>query len=252
MVNSDAGPYDVRRNAVSFDDQEVLSASIVLDWAMGFADAKFTANYFELEGQQFYDNDYSDGGLDAVGGFGRVDDQRASSFELQFTSADDGPVTWVGGLYYYDLEAGWAWLWRTDTNGDYLEDTIVVPGWGNPSFDPHTSTTFSAYGEATVNLGERIRLVGGLRYNDDEKEFTTDVDNSASRTSVAEWDDDALLHKAVVEWDVTDGMMLYLSSSTGVRTGGGERRALCYARSTVFLRQRRGSLRRIWHEEHVA
>lgn len=89
-VRNDQGPYDVFRNAVSFDEQEVLSTTIVLDWATDFADVKLTANYYELDGGQFYDNDYSDGGPDFVGGFGRLDDQKSTSIDLQLTSPGGG------------------------------------------------------------------------------------------------------------------------------------------------------------------
>ena len=110
--NNDAGPYDVYRNAISFDEQDVLSLTAVIDWAMPFADLKWTGNYSKLSGAQFYDNDYSDGGLDLVGGFGRQDDQETFSVELQATSNDDGPLKWVGGVYYFNQEADWEWLWR--------------------------------------------------------------------------------------------------------------------------------------------
>lgn len=124
-------------------------------------------------------------------------------------------LSWVAGLYWSDIEADWAWLWRADTNGDSIPDTIVVPPWGNPDDDPHTTESLGIYGEATWAIGERFRLIGGLRFNNTDKGFTR-----SGGPPITEWDDSALLHKAVVEWDVTDDMMLYLSSATGIRTGG--------------------------------
>jgi len=202
--NNDAGPYEVYRNAISFDEQDALSLTAVIDWAMPFADLKWTTNYSKLSGSQFYDNDYSDGGLDLVGGFGRQDDQETWSLELQATSNNDGPLQWVGGLYYFNQEADWEWLWRS--NG-----RIVVPSWGNPDHDPHTVDSFAVYGQATFAVTETIRLIGGLRYNKDDKSFTG---------SISDWDDSAVLWKAAAELDVGDDSMLYASAATGYRTGG--------------------------------
>ncbi len=208
----DLGPYAVYRNAFSLDKQESFTATVTLDWVTDFANIKWTSNYSELSGEQFYDNDYSDGGIDFVGGFGRQDDQKAISSELQLSSNSEGPLSWIAGLYYFDQEADWEWLWRADTTGDGTPDAVVVPSWGNPNHDPHTVESIAAYGQLRYQLTEDLRLVGGLRFNRDEKTFTGD--------SIPDWDDSAFLWKAAVEFDVNDDVMVYASAATGYRTGG--------------------------------
>ncbi|WP_405054485.1 TonB-dependent receptor [Thalassotalea fonticola] len=208
----DKGPYDVYRNAFSLDKQEAFSATAVFEWYTDFADIKWTSNYSELSGKQFYDNDYSDGGLDFVGGFGRQDDQETISSEIQFSSNHEGPLQWIAGLYYYDQEADWEWIWREDTTGDDIADSIGVPSWGNPNHDPHTVDSYAVFGQLRYELTDDLRLVGGLRYNYDEKTFTGD--------SIPDWDDSAVLWKAAFEYDHSDDLMLYASAATGMRTGG--------------------------------
>ena len=212
VKNNDRGPYDVYRNAISRDKQETFSATLSLEWVMSFADAKWTTNYSKLSGEQFYDNDYSDGGIDFVGGFGRQDDQRAWSSELQLISNGEGPLSWVAGLYVFDQEADWEWLWRTDTNNDGTPDAIVVPSWGNPDHDPHTVDSIAAFGQIRYELSDDVRLIGGLRFNRDEKTFTGD--------NIPDWDDSATLWKLGVEYDYAKDIMLYASAATGYRTGG--------------------------------
>ncbi|MBT3136206.1 TonB-dependent receptor [Alteromonas sp. ALT199] len=209
----DEGPYDVYRNAVSFDNQEAWSATLTLDWAMDWANAKWTTNYSELSGEQFYDNDYSDGGLDFVGGFGRQDDQKAFSTELQLSSVEsDSPFSWIAGVYLFSQEADWEWLWREDTTGNGEPDSITVPSWGNPNHDPHEVDSVAVFGQARYQLNDSNRLLVGLRYNKDEKTFTGD--------SIPDWDDSAVLWKLAYELDVAKDMMVYASAATGYRTGG--------------------------------
>lgn len=216
MIRPDAGPYDVVRNAISWDEQETNSITFRLGKKMEFADLKWTTNYSKLSGSQFYDNDYSPGGFDTFGGFGRQDDHETWSSELQLTSNHDGPISWVAGAYIFSQEADWEWLWRTDANldGDPATtdpDTILVPSWGNPNHDPHTVDSYAIFGQATFKLSEQFRVIGGLRYNKDEKSFTG---------SIPDWDDSAVLWKAAAEYDVNEDVMIYGSASTGYRTGG--------------------------------
>ncbi|WP_435275396.1 TonB-dependent receptor [Psychrobium sp. nBUS_13] len=212
VQRNDKGPYDVYRNAFSLDKQETFSATTVLDYYGDGIDVKWTTNYSELSGSQFYDNDYSDGGLDFFGGFGRKDDQKNLSTELQLSSNHEGPLQWIAGLYYYDQEADWSWLWREDTTGNGTADSIVVPSWGNPDYDPHTVDSIAVFGQLRYEVSDDLRLVGGLRYNKDEKSFTGD--------SIPDWDDDAVLWKLAIEYDYSDDTMLYASAATGYRTGG--------------------------------
>lgn len=208
----DLGPYDVYRNAMSLDKQEAFSATAIFEWYTDSVDLKWTSNYSELSGKQFYDNDYSDGGLDFVGGFGRQDDQKTISTELQVSSNHEGPLQWIAGVYYFDQEADWEWVWREDTTGSGVADSLVVPSWGNPEHDPHTSDSIAVFGQLRYELSEDLRLVGGLRYNKDEKTFTGD--------NIPNWDDSAVLWKAAFEYDQNDELMFYASAATGIRTGG--------------------------------
>lgn len=212
VERDDIGPYDVYRNAMSWDKQEAFSGTATLEWYTDFADVKWTSNYSELSGKQFYDSDFSDGGVDFVGGFGRSDDQKTISSELQLSSNDDGPLQWIAGLYYFDQEADWSWISSTDTTGNGVNDSLVVPSWGNPDYDPHTSDSIAIFGQLRYELSDDLRLVGGLRFNKDEKTFTGD--------SIPDWDDSAVLWKTAVEYDQSDDLMLYASASTGIRTGG--------------------------------
>ena len=197
-------PYQVDRNAVSFDEQETNALTLQAKLAGEGMDTKVTLNYSKLSGSQYYDSDYTPGGTDLVGGFGRQDDHETLSAEVQFTSNSEGPLSWVAGAYYFDQETDWEWL--SSANG-----AIVVPGWGNPNDDPHTTESTAVFGQATYELNDISRVIGGLRMNDDSKTFTGNI---------ADWSDDSITYKAAYERDMDEDTMVYASYSTGVRTGG--------------------------------
>jgi len=72
--------------------------------------------------------------------------------------------------------------------------------------------SLAVYGQATFAISDTTRLIGGLRWNDDENEFTGE--------SIEAWDDSAVLWKAAAEFEISDDAMIYASASTGYRTGG--------------------------------
>ncbi|KSB90444.1 hypothetical protein AS593_13260 [Caulobacter vibrioides] len=102
---------------------------------------------------------YSDGGLDS--------DQFTQEFRI--TSPSGGKLEYVAGLYYLKTEVkGW-----TTQKGDFLKFST-----GNAAMPPavlygerlQTSRTesYAAYGQATYALSEVFKLIGGLRYTNDE------------------------------------------------------------------------------------
>ena len=226
----DLGPYQVYRNGVSIDRQETNSISLIFDMVHNFANGKLTINNSTLTGRQYYDSDYSDGNANFVGGFGRDDDQTATSVEYLLTSLDNGSaLSWVAGAYLFQQEAKWSWVSSTNTNpfpsgvtptttvgqtgaNDTVNDALVVPSWGNAGLtDPHTADSTGVFGQATYSLNNAFRVVAGLRFNSDAKTFTGDI---------PAWDDTNVLWKLALEYDVNDSSMAYFSAGTGIRTGG--------------------------------
>lgn len=207
----DPGPYEVYRNGQSLNTQDSTSTTVNVTYEFGSFDLGVTFNNTTTEGDQYYDSDYSDGGTDVVGGFGRRDDQTSTSFEVQLVSNNElSSLEWVAGLYSSSFEAKWAWL--SSSAG-----AIVVPSWGNAGLtDPHTTDTFALYGQGTYAFSDSSRLTFGLRQNSDDKQLTAD----SSELTPTAWDDSNLLYKLAYEQDLASNSLVYVSSSTGVRTGG--------------------------------
>jgi outer membrane receptor protein involved in Fe transport len=216
--NSDEGPWRIARNQKSNADIENSVYTLNLDWDFpDFATLKFIGNITELDGEQNYDPDYSDGGDAENAGFtGWLSTQDTWSTELQLVSNTDGRVDWMAGLYFYDQTATWNWL-------DLEDGVFSVPHWDNQG--DYLSDSFGAFGNATFRVSDRTRLIGGLRYAEDSKKQRDLLDWNvwppvAIPNSGLEGEWDKWLWKAGIEFDLNDDMMTYFTVSTGYRAGG--------------------------------
>lgn len=208
----DESAYKVHRNAISFSKHNHLTANLLLKVFMDKIDIHWISSLDNFSSQQFYDNDYSNGGFDTFGGFGRQDDQKTLSSELKVLNHHNELFSWTAGLYLYEQEADWEWLWREDQDNDGLPDTIVVPSWGNPNHDPHTVESQAIYAQATFSYSDSTRMILGGRFQKDQKDFTG--------SSIASWKDTAFLYKTALEYDLNTEQMVYASIASGYRTGG--------------------------------
>ena len=198
----------VDRNGVSFDEQETNSLTLQGKFAADIMDTKVTLNYSKLSGAQFYDNDYIPAGADVYGGFGRQDDHETISVEVQFTSNGEGPLSWVGGLLLLDQETDWSGYGVQTQMVTVTRMSLVSQVGVTLNEDMHTVKSTAIYGQATYELNDMTRLIGGMRFNDDEKTFTGNI---------ADWEDDQQptnLHLSVTLPKTDRSTRL----STGVRT----------------------------------
>ena len=215
--NFDNGPWEVRRDLPSNADLESTAYTLHANWDIGFATLKFIGNINEFEGEQNYDSDYSDGGDSDNNGFtGWGTDQDTWSTELQLVSNGDGPLEWMVGGYYFEMESAWNWLERVD--GDF-----AIPHWDR--LGDYLSDSTGLFVNATYALTDNMRVLGGYRYAEDSKEKKDQLDWSVwppvaapGTGETGEWDDD--LWKLGLEYDVSDDSMAFVQVSTGYRAGG--------------------------------
>ena len=213
----DRGPWDISRNLRSNADTESSSSTLTFDWDLGATALKLIGNTTSFEGQQNYDSDYSDGGDAQNNGFtGWDSEQDTNSFEAQLSNNNPEGFEWMLGAYYYDLSADWNWL-------EYENGVPTIPHWDRQG--DYKSDSTAVFANATFAVGERTRLVAGLRWQEDTKTEkdqldwsvfppVQDVGTARSET----WS--KTLWKAGIEFDVNDNMLAYGTASTGYRAGG--------------------------------
>ncbi|GGC01674.1 TonB-dependent receptor [Novosphingobium endophyticum] len=148
---SDTGPTTVsgfRPLADPFNELDQWSSSVELDWDLGFATMTVLPAYrHESLKQRSY-----------VPGYGIEEDAdiEQKSFEARLAHQGGG-IRWVAGAYY--LEA---------TNDETFDIINPNPAAGRPAVNllvnPLSVESWAVFGETTVDVTDRFRLIGGLRY----------------------------------------------------------------------------------------
>ena len=137
-------------------------------------------------------------------------------FQLLGTSFDDS-VDWVAGLF----------LLEDDSKGLEASETWLARGMGlsrTENYMAQTAESMAVFVNADWAVTDRISLIGGLRYTQDEKYLESwEVGRGAEnggRVFSNSTDFDDTDWRAVFEYQFTDDIMMYLSGSTAYKGGG--------------------------------
>ncbi|KAA1192658.1 TonB-dependent receptor [Pseudohalioglobus sediminis] len=124
--------------------------------------------------------------------------------ELRLEGAHDG-LEWTAGFFYFDEDRD-----ATSTVKDF--ETVQSPD----TIVEASTESWAVFGQAAVTLGEQFRLIGGLRYTEDDKE--TEVLTAGVRGS-DELSSTSTDGKIGLEWRPREDWMFYGTISTAFRSG---------------------------------
>lgn len=134
--------------------------------------------------------------------------------EIRVASPRDEMLSYVAGAYFFKQSVR-----RTFARGFFGQTT-------HADFTVYTRN-FAAFGQATLNLSEEFRMIGGLRYTKDELDYNfesfagpTDapIDDTFTRVAFgAGADESDVSGKLGIEYDVGEATLSYLSYSQGYK-----------------------------------
>ncbi len=149
-------------------------------------------------------------------------DQDQFSQELNFSSNFDGPFNFISGLYFYDEDV-------TLDSTFFSQFTVGVK-----------TQAFAAFSQATYDLTEALTFTAGLRYTDEERDFTgANLSNQGSATPFSPNSRDETLNTDDVNYTLkldyafSDDLMIYGSYATGFKTPGFS--PDCFSPTACFL-----------------
>ena len=252
------GMRNLSQDTISAHDLTSYVVAAIYESDLGFANLKVMASAQEDDISVTRDNDrhnYGDPvlvipGLGADATYQRAEFTPETSLvetktlEINLVSnepAMNGKLDWTIGAFYmeHDIENHIRGYRDNDLDGEIMyecssplanpadcyahdySDPFAVFGaeWDFVTDAFPSRESYSIYGQTTYSFRDDLRLVSGLRYSEDT--FTTDVTNFFNvETFQADGTSDKWTGKAVMEFDLDDDTMTYLSFSRGFKPGG--------------------------------
>ena len=210
--------------------------SLVAEWDLPGFTAKSLTSYQDDDIAVIRDNDRND--LASLPPFALVPSifnpetnrQKTFTQEINLISAEPlwGRLEWVAGAFFLDTEVDILIREYLDFGFDGAFDPVTRQqvlrfGRGDYGFISDSNPerdSLSLYGQGTLRLTDRLRLVGGLRYTKDE--VYSEVTNFFGRagTEFLETASRKVTGRAALECDLGEDAMLYGSYTLGFKPGG--------------------------------
>jgi len=186
---------------------ETTMLSGVLEWEISDAvSLKSVTGYTDHENSASFDADATDTFFSNL-----VDSERPSeswSQEVNLFGESD-KLSWLFGLYYY--EEDYSLTLPVQFNAGTNDFPLVIDVQAGDLQEETTS--YAAFADMTFSLTDSLRLLAGLRFNYEEKEF----DSFGIQTDT---DEDNWLPKIGLQFDLTDDVNVYAQFQRGIKSGG--------------------------------
>ncbi|WP_375383351.1 TonB-dependent receptor [uncultured Sphingomonas sp.] len=238
-------PYDRVTNidadlAVSTNEGGV---SAITDWNVGPVTITNVAAWRFWNWDAANDRDYTGIQIQTVQHIPSRQDQ--ASEELRVASNGTGPLSYVGGFYYFTQKitgeplstyGSQATYWLLGPAPTYPSN--LLDGYGTDGRTNFNSRSYAVFGEANYRILPRLTATGGLRYTWEDKDgsYATTVFGGLATTNTALVNaklsilrpqsytahdaDGSLSGRANLSWQVTDGIQAYAAFAKGYKSGG--------------------------------
>ena len=145
-------------------------------------------------------------------------DQTSLEFQL---SGDLGALDFVSGIYYFNED------------GMNNQDPTVFTGFLGSFFLSQEVTSTAIFANVGYDVSDKFRLSGGLRYNKDEKDASTNVGSGLFSASKS-WDE--VMWELAANFTLDNGLTVYGAAQTGYQSGQFPARPYClFGDPTCFV-----------------
>jgi outer membrane receptor protein involved in Fe transport len=258
-IGSDDGRQNYKRNSNhdEFSNTQTNNITLSVNWdAEDFTFTSVTA-YLDYDLKERVD---SDGSGFNVWVNNTTEEYDQFSQELRLASPGGQSFDWIAGVYYQEWDLDYAAATPIPQVGLFSAAAVLVPALGvladatsSRQFSGD-SELYAAFAQGTWSLTDALRLTVGARYTYEDKNgyremnilrtstgaldvvqgitanavFGIDYANLGEATDgtfpihrmKANRSEDFITPTAIIEWDISDGTMLYTSVSSGAKAGG--------------------------------
>jgi len=244
LLDTTTDPRKLRQNSKTEHKLEASLFSAVLEWDYDAFSIKSLTSHQVDDILVRRDNDRNDAAY--LPPFAQLpseydpetNKQTTITQEFNIVSAEPymGKLDWIAGFFYLDTEIDISIRERLDFAWDGFDPIVVseVLAFGGDVGFISDSTperdSMSLYGQGTWNHSDTLRSVFGLRYTDDE--VYSEVTNFFGRlgTDILQVDGSKVTSRFVIEKDIDENRMFYVSYTKGYKPGGSN---LTYGREDV-------------------
>jgi iron complex outermembrane receptor protein len=173
-------------------------------WDLGFATLKSLTQLRKDRSPWSFDFDGSPAKIVQISALAP---ERMQTEEVNLTSKADGPLQWiVGGFLFHD-------------NSSFIVYSSNI-AYGNET------SAWASYADATLRLGDRLFLTGGVRYSEERKHCLSAVTGGANGALVSCLGGDPIHHehattpRANLRYQIDPNTSVYVSYSKGFKSGG--------------------------------
>jgi iron complex outermembrane recepter protein len=209
-------PYDIATDIPTFEHASHNGASIQLSRSTSAGDLRVIGAWSLAKSTgpvslvaAAYPDPYT--GMEA-----NVNDRsEAWTGEVNFASRKFGKLSFISGANYYDKSAKWNPLQVLQNVPGNVFDVSIFAG--------QTTRAYALYGEATYQLTDKLRVIGGLRYSNEESGATGSVVAGIQpEGQFYDWGSrtfDRVTQRLSVLYDAAPKTNLYFTYSTGFKSG---------------------------------
>ena len=172
---------------------------------------------------------YLPGGTGPVQGT-ETDPSKQFSEEIRAASTGDGPLKWVGGLFYSHFQSVWNLYTAVENPSAFFDNGTLGPATTNAIWNlvnPTTISQYAAFGEGTYALTSQLKATVGLRYYSYDYSFHDDFAGWGSPLGGATPSIESVsqTHSGVnpkfnLAYEFDKDLMVYVTASKGYRPGG--------------------------------
>lgn len=198
-------------------DRDQTFSSLKVEWDLDFATVTSITGYNDFSHKRKADDDYSAAEIHYTT---TDNDVTEVSQELRLTSTSDGPIQWMVGLYYYDLDD------HNNVNSAYLEPYASIPVSrfnGLEAVSKQTTEDYAIFGSLDWAINDTMTLGISGRYGEEKKDVNaTDLNLATGQSSTFKDNDtwNSFQPKVTFDWQVTDDHMAYASYAYAEKSGG--------------------------------
>ena len=224
----DNAHYRITRGTAGHLDRTISEAAVRADYTLTDSlTLTSLTSYQDYDLDLVNDLDYS---VDAVEMFRTTEASETFSQELRLAGGGDVFNWTVGANYFHDD--------HSHAEIDDLTGSVLLPFLGGapfPSVDFNVKTTsYALFGQGNFALTDKLTLTAGVRYSADERDYrkvsanqlAADNYDSADPSTFPgiTWDTkpywDNTSYLLSLDYQLTPDVLLYVSNSTGYRSGG--------------------------------